>query len=75
MLRSQRIPTRLEIGYAGTEYHAWISVYIKDIGWINGIIQFTGDTWTMMDPTFASTSKNPIKFVPTKDKYKISFMY
>ncbi len=75
MLRSQRIPTRLEIGYAGTEYHAWISVYIKDIGWINGIIQFTGDTWTMMDPTFASTSKNPIKFVPTKDKYKISFIY
>ncbi|WP_022748305.1 transglutaminase domain-containing protein [Lachnobacterium bovis] len=75
ILRSQRIPTRLEIGYAGTEYHAWISVYIKDVGWINGIIQFSGNTWTMMDPTFASTSRNPIKFIPNKEKYKISFVY
>ena len=29
MLRSQNIPTRLEIGYAGDAYHAWISVYVK----------------------------------------------
>ena len=25
MLRSQRIPTRLEVGYAQDAYHAWIS--------------------------------------------------
>ena len=35
MLRSQRIPAKLEIGYSGDIYHAWISVYIKDIGWID----------------------------------------
>lgn len=61
MLRSQRIPTRLEIGYAGENYHAWISTYIKDIGWVNGIIEFNGTSWTLMDPTYASTSKSPEK--------------
>ena len=39
MLRSQRIPTRLEFGYAGDAYHAWITTYIEDEGWINGIIE------------------------------------
>ena len=42
MLRTQAIPTRLEVGYVGEEYHAWISTYIKDKGWINGIIEFDG---------------------------------
>jgi transglutaminase-like putative cysteine protease len=54
MLRSQGIPTRLEIGYAGTEYHAWISVYTKETGWIDKVIQFDGNKWTLMDPTLGS---------------------
>jgi transglutaminase-like putative cysteine protease len=54
MLRSQGIPTRLEIGYAGTEYHAWISVYTKEDGWIDKVIQFDGNQWTLMDPTLGS---------------------
>lgn len=54
MLRSQGIPTRLEIGYAGTEYHAWISVYTKETGWIDKVIQFDGSKWTLMDPTLGS---------------------
>ena len=57
MLRSQGIPTRLEVGYAGTVYHAWISTYIKDVGWINGIIQFNGSGWTLIDPTTASVKE------------------
>lgn len=32
MLRSQRIPTRLEVGYMGDVYHAWISIYTKETG-------------------------------------------
>lgn len=55
LLRCQRIPTKVNIGYVGTEYHAWISVFIDDIGWVNGIIQFDGKNWTRMDPTLAST--------------------
>lgn len=54
MLRSQRIPTRLEIGYAGEEYHAWISVYTKEEGWIDNVVVFDGKEWTLMDPTLGS---------------------
>lgn len=57
MLRSQRIPTRLEIGYAGDLYHAWISVYIEESGWIENYIVFDGTTWVLMDPTLVSTAK------------------
>ena len=57
MLRSQRIPTRLEVGYAKDAYHAWISTYIKDIGWINGMIEFDGKSWSLMDPTFAEIGR------------------
>ncbi|MCR4693749.1 MAG: transglutaminase-like domain-containing protein [Pseudobutyrivibrio sp.] len=60
MLRSQGIPTRLEIGYAGTEYHAWVSVYTKETGWIDKIIQFDGKNWSLMDPTLASYASNKI---------------
>lgn len=57
MLRSQRIPTRLEIGYAGTLYHAWIGVYIEEQGWIDNLIVFDGKNWALMDPTLASYAK------------------
>lgn len=58
MLRSQNIPSRLEIGYSGDIYHAWISVYTEETGWIDGIIEFTADGWTRMDPTFAASDGN-----------------
>ncbi|MDR1815339.1 MAG: transglutaminase-like domain-containing protein [Clostridiales Family XIII bacterium] len=55
MLRSQRIPCKLVVGYAGEAYHAWISVYVDGIGWVDNMIQFHGDQWTLMDPTFAAS--------------------
>ena len=58
MLRSQDIPTRLEIGYSGDIYHAWISVWVEGKGWIDNIIEFRGDGWTRMDPTFAAGNDN-----------------
>ena len=77
MLRSQQIPTRLEIGYAGEAYHAWISTYIKDIGWVNGIIEFNGKDWELMDPTFASNmSEKKLKsFIGEGDNYITKYMY
>lgn len=57
MLRSQRIPTRLEIGYAGTLYHAWISVYLEEEGWVDDYIVFDGTEWVLMDPTLVSSAK------------------
>lgn len=55
MLRSQGIPTKLVIGYAGDVFHAWISVHSEETGWVNNIIWFDGSDWRIMDPTFAST--------------------
>ena len=53
MLRSQGIPCELIVGYAGEAYHAWISVHIKETGKVINI-EFKGDQWTLMDPTFVA---------------------
>lgn len=75
MLRTQNIPTRLEVGYMLEEYHAWISIYIEDRGWINGIIEFDGTEWKLMDPTFASSSRKPQDFIMETDKYTTKYVY
>ena len=75
MLRSQGIPTRLEVGYMGEEYHAWISVYTEDTGWINGVIVFDGTSWCLLDPTFASTSQSPKNFLTEDSKYTTKYVY
>ena len=77
MLRSQGIPTRMEIGYAGTGYHAWITCYITDVGWVNGLIEFDGRSWSMMDPTFAASQgeKKLRKFIGDGSNYKTVYLY
>lgn len=75
MLRSQQIPTRLEVGYMGDAYHAWISIYIQEIGWINGMIAFDGKEWNLMDPTFASTSQSPRDFITDNSQYITKYVY
>lgn len=77
MLRSQRIPTHMEVGYAGEVYHAWISTYITDTGWVNGIIEFDGTNWQLMDPTFASNnSQKALKeFIGDGHNYETKFVY
>ena len=57
MLRSQGVPCKLVVGYAGTAYHAWISVWSEKTGWVEGVIYFDGTSWQRMDPTFASSGK------------------
>lgn len=56
MLRSQGIPTKLDIGYSGDIYHAWISTWLEEKGWVDNVIQFDGKSWKLMDPTLASNS-------------------
>lgn len=58
MLRSQGVPCKLVVGYAGSAYHAWISVWSEDTGWVDGAIYFDGVKWQRMDPTFVSSAKN-----------------
>ena len=70
--------TRLEIGYAGTAYHAWLSAYTEDTGWINGIIRFDGTDWSLMDPTFASSaneSESIMQYIGNGANYSAKYQY
>lgn len=76
MLRSQQIPTRLEVGYVGDLYHAWLSCYIDESGWVDDIIEFDGNGWTMMDPTMASSggSKEVLR-LEEESGYIVKYVY
>ncbi len=58
MLRSLGIPTKLTIGYSASVRHAWVDVYIESEGWIEHAVEFNGNEWRYMDPTFASTGSD-----------------
>jgi len=78
MLRSQGIPTRLVIGYAGNAYHAWIDVYSEETGWINNAIYFDGRSWKLMDPTFASTANQSaavMQYIGNGSNYSVKYLY
>ena len=55
MLRGLGIPTKLVVGYCGTEYHAWINVHVEGKGWVNSVVHFDGSAWNHMDPTYAAS--------------------
>ena len=71
MLRSVGIPARLAIGYSGTIRHAWIDVYIQSIGWVEKAVEFKGNEWKLMDPTFASTGTDEaiLEYIGDGDNY------
>ena len=77
MLRSQNIPIKLEVGYSGDAYHAWISTYIDDKGWVDDIIQFNGNTWQIMDPTLAATNDSAAvkKYIGDGSHYVVKYTY
>jgi len=55
MLRSRGIPTRLVFGSAGSvNNHAWVNIWTRETGWVNGWIQFDGRNWILADPTAAA---------------------
>lgn len=77
MLRSQEIPCKLVVGYAGETYHAWISVWTEENGWIDGAIFFDGQVWKRMDPTFASSggrSQEIMDFIENGN-YTVKYLY
>lgn len=78
MLRSQGVPTKLVIGYAGSAYHAWISVYSEKDGWVDNVIYFDGEEWNLMDPTFASSSNSSpsvMEYIGNGSNYKAKYAY
>lgn len=78
MLRSQGVPCKLVVGYAGEAYHAWINVYVEGEGWVDGVIFFDGSSWERMDPTFASSakqSKEIMKYIGDGENYTAKYFY
>lgn len=78
MLRSQGIPCKLVVGYADTAYHAWVSVWTEEEGWIDKAIYFDGKSWQRMDPTFASSgggNKAIMEYIGDGSNYTAKFLY
>lgn len=76
MLRSCDIPCKLQIGYAWDIKHAWINVYIRSRGWVDKAVEFSGDSWSRMDPTFDSNSedKDTIQeYIGDNNNYTVQF--
>ena len=77
MLRSQEVPCKLVVGYAGSIYHAWISVWTEENGWIDGAIFFDGHVWKRMDPTFVSSAENREEILDFVEhgNYTVKYLY
>lgn len=78
MLRSQGVPCKMVVGYAGTVYHAWVSVWTEETGWVDGVIFFDGKVWQRMDPTFASSGKGNdsiMKYIGDGSNYTVKYLY
>ena len=77
MLRSQSIPTRMVLGYTGDIYHAWISVFSKEAGWVDDIIFFDGEQWKIMDPTFAASNEigEVMEYISNAANYNALYQY
>lgn len=83
MLRSQGIPARLVIGYANSAsgavvYHAWIDAYTVETGWLDSVIKFDGENWTLIDPTYISGGQQGstvLNFVADTSNYTAKLVY
>lgn len=77
MLRSQGVPTKLVVGYSGAAYHAWISVWLEETGWVDNIIEFDGKDWSLMDPTLASSNDSSAvgQYIGDGSNYVVKYNY
>lgn len=78
MLRSLGVPTKLVVGYTGSLYHAWISTYSEESGWVEASIYFDGSQWKLMDPTFAANADSDEKiaeYIGNGDNYTAKYLY
>ena len=77
MLRSVGVPSKLVLGYAGTVYHAWLSVFVEGTGWVDNVVYFDGVDWQRMDPTFADAEdkKAAARYIGDGTNYISKFFY
>lgn len=77
-LRSQNVPCKLVVGYAGEVYHAWVNVYTSETGWMTSLIYFDGENWTLMDPTFTSNADGDssiLQYISDGGNYTARYAY
>ncbi|MCC8137247.1 MAG: transglutaminase-like domain-containing protein [Clostridiales bacterium] len=77
MLRALSIPARLEIGYVNEVRHAWVDVYIESKGWVENAVQFSGDEWSLLDPTLASSDSDDeavSEYMNDSDNYTVLYV-
>ncbi len=77
MLRSLSIPSRLEIGYVNDVRHAWVDVYIESKGWVENAVQFSGEEWSLLDPTLASSGSDEDavrEYMNDSDNYTVLYV-
>lgn len=76
MLRSRGIPARLEIGYAGEAFHAWVSVYSEEAGRLDGGVRLREKSWNLLDPTLAaSRSAERNAYIGDGSHYTVKYSY
>ena len=77
MLRCCGIPCKLVVGYAGSVYHAWISVWLEEQGWVENVVFFDGVSWQRMDPTFTDSAgvDTASEFAQNDSNYREKFIY
>ena len=74
MLRSQNIPTRLEIGYVLGIFHAWVAVYVPGVDW--GLAAHpVADGWGLLDPTTTAANYAVGFFSPVVDVNEYSILF
>jgi transglutaminase-like putative cysteine protease len=78
MLRSQNVPCKLVVGYAGTAYHAWVEAYCQTAGTVDGVLPLTAGEWTLLDPTFVSggdRGEEDWAYVTNRENYQARYVY
>ena len=78
MLRCRSIPCKLVTGYAGEAFHAWISVWTEESGWVDQLYFSDGDSWCRLDPTFdssANRSDSIVEYIGDGSNYEEIYVY
>ena len=74
MLRSQNIPTRLEIGYVLGIFHAWVAVYVPGVDWGSAAHPHAAG-WGLLDPTTTAANYAAGFFSPVVDVNEYSILF
>lgn len=65
MLRSQGVPAKLVVGWAGEVYHAWVDAFVDG-------------EWVLCDPTFTASANGDekmLEFMAERGNYTVRYVY